>query len=128
MKKYLKGQFRFSSSVTMNYIIRLHLYHKYRVINVTMNRNKNKSKIPAEFKRYFWDIDFNKLDLKKQRNFILERLLNYGVLNTFGWIFHTFSNREVEIWLNKKGKYSLSRYSYLFWKKIAKEKEFWKNS
>jgi len=91
-----------------------------------MKPNKIKSLIPREFKKYFWDVDFDKLNLKKQKNFILERLLNYGAFDTFYWIFSTFRDDEVKSLLDNNGKQSLSRNSYLFWEKIAKEKKLWK--
>ena len=91
-----------------------------------MKPNKIKSLIPREFKKYFWDVDFDKLKLNKHKNFILGRLLNYGASDTFNWIFTTFKNDEVKSLLLNNGKQSLSRNSYLFWEKIAKEKKLWK--
>ncbi|OGU76830.1 MAG: hypothetical protein A2W11_00125 [Ignavibacteria bacterium RBG_16_35_7] len=91
-----------------------------------MKPNKIKSLIPREFKKYFWDVDFDKLKLNKHKNFILGRLLNYGASDTFNWIFTTFKNDEVKSLLLNNGKQSLSRNSYLFWEKISEEKNLWK--
>ena len=91
-----------------------------------MKQNKIKSLIPREFKKYFWDVDFDKLKLNKHKNFILGRLLNYGASDTFNWIFTTFKNDEVKSLLLNNGKQSLSRNSYLFWEKISEEKNLWK--
>jgi len=84
--------------------------------------------IPKEFKKYFWDIDFDSLNLKKHRNFILERLLNYGSFSTFSWIFKNFTSEEVKQLLDNKAKYSLSKSSFYFWEKISKEKRLWKKN
>ena len=91
-----------------------------------MKPNKIKSLIPREFKKYFWDVDFDKLKLNKHKNFILGRLLNYGASDTFNWIFTTFKNDEVKSLLLNNGKQSLSRNSYLFWEKISEGKNLWK--
>ncbi len=91
-----------------------------------MKPNKIKSLIPREFKKYFWDVDFDKLKLNKHKNFILGRLLNYGASDTFNWIFTTFKNDEVKSLLLNNGKQSLSRNSYLFWEKISEGKKLWK--
>ena len=91
-----------------------------------MKPNKIKSLIPREFKKYFWDVDFDKLKLNKHKNFILGRLLNYGASDKFNWIFTTFKNDEVKSLLLNNGKQSLSRNSYLFWKKISEGKKLWK--
>ena len=74
--------------------------------------------IPVEFKKYFWDVNFNILTLEKHKAFILERLLNYGSFSTFSWIFQVYTNVEVKQLLKKKGKYSLSKNSFYFWQKI----------
>jgi Family of unknown function (DUF6922) len=93
-----------------------------------MKRNIHGQNIPSQYKKFFWDVDFYQLDLKKHRRFILDRFLNYGTFDTFEWIFQTFNSDEVNEYINKKGIYSLSRNSLYFWKKIAKEKKLWKNS
>ncbi len=93
-----------------------------------MEKSQNITKLPNEFKKYFWDTDFNRLDLGKHRKFILERLLNYGTFDTFNWIFRTFNVEEVRSFINNRGKNSLSKNSLYFWEKIAKEKSLWKHS
>lgn len=85
----------------------------------------NEIKVPVKFKKYFWGVDFDKLDLVNHRKFILTRFLNYGNFESFPWIFKTFTASEVNELINKNGKYSLSRNSFLFWKKIAKEEKYW---
>lgn len=93
-----------------------------------MEKSKDITKLPQEFKKYFWDADFKKLDLRKHRKFIMERLLNYGTFDTFNWIFRTFNEEEVRTFLNNSGKNSLSKNSMYFWEKIAKEKSLWKRN
>lgn len=93
-----------------------------------MRQDKNEIIIPREFKKYFWDVDFDELNFQKHRNYILERMLNFGAFDSFNWIFKTFNNNEVENLLDKKGKYSLSRNSFLFWGKLVKDEELWKRS
>ncbi len=93
-----------------------------------MNKNSSIEAIPEQYKKFFWDVDFERLDLKKHRKFILERFLNYGTFDTFKWIFRTFNNDEVKDFIDTKGVYSLTRNSLYFWRKIAKEKSLWKNN
>ena len=42
--------------------------------------------LPKEFKKYFWDVDFEKLTFKKNANFILGRLMNYGNQTVLKWL------------------------------------------
>jgi len=43
-------------------------------------------RLPKEFKKYFWDVDFKKLSLKKHLNFILSRLMNLGDQKVLKWL------------------------------------------
>ena len=38
---------------------------------------------PHVSKRVFWDIDFDSLDYQKDRFYIIERVMNYGLWNNF---------------------------------------------
>jgi len=51
-----------------------------------LTENKKSAGIPREFKRYFWDVDFNELDIEKYPGFIAERILNYGDLKGLKWL------------------------------------------
>jgi hypothetical protein len=44
-------------------------------------------KIPDKYKKYFWDCDFNKLNLQTYPEFIIERVLFYGTLQDIQWIY-----------------------------------------
>lgn len=44
-------------------------------------------KLPKEFKKYFWDVDFRGLSLKKHTNFALSRIMNYGNQEALKWLF-----------------------------------------
>lgn len=110
-------------------VINAHTCYPFRKeVFFYMTKKTKIVKIPGEFRKYFWDADFNRLDFEKHRGFILERLLNYGTYDTFSWIFKTFSGEEVEKLIENNGTYSLSRNSLLFWGKIAKDKKLWQNN
>jgi len=51
-----------------------------------LSEERRLTKIPEEFKRYFWDVSFDKLSLKKNRQFVTERILNYGGLKEIKWL------------------------------------------
>ncbi|MBN2761700.1 MAG: hypothetical protein JXR41_01325 [Bacteroidales bacterium] len=53
----------------------------------------NGTRLPKEFKRYFWDVVFDDLTIEKYPRFIAERLLNYGDLNEVNWLF-SWTDRE----------------------------------
>ena len=50
-----------------------------------MTKRKN-IRLPKEFKKYFWDVDFKRLSLRKNTNYILSRLMNFGNQSVFKWL------------------------------------------
>lgn len=46
-----------------------------------MTKQKNKN-LPEEFRKYFWDCEFNELSIEKYPKFIAERVLNFGDINS----------------------------------------------
>jgi len=39
-------------------------------------------RLPEEFRKYFWDVDYDDLSLDKYPKFIAERIMNYGDLDS----------------------------------------------
>ena len=85
------------------------------------------NKLPNEFKKYFWDCDFQKLDFVEHRNFIFSRLLFYGDISTIKFILDQVSKNEVENYLDKKGKNTLNKLNIKFWNKLTSHNELWTN-
>lgn len=42
--------------------------------------------IPSYVKKYFWDADIAKTDLKKRAPYVIERILEYGDDRAFKWL------------------------------------------
>lgn len=52
-------------------------------------------KIPIEFKPYFWDTDFNNLDIKENAPYIISRLYNKGGFPGIFWVQDTYTDDEI---------------------------------
>lgn len=51
----------------------------------------------AQFlKKYFWDVDFLKLDKKNHSHFIIERILEYGDRRAIKWLKNNFRLNEIK--------------------------------
>lgn len=74
---------------------------------------KNSVKIPANFKKYFWEIDFDKLDFKKNSDYVAVRLLEYGNPYAIKWLFKNISSKKIKEALLKTR--NLSPKSANFW-------------
>lgn len=53
-------------------------------------------KLPTFLKKYFWDVDFNKLDLKKNKFYIISRLLEYGDIKATRWLFKNVERGKIK--------------------------------
>lgn len=70
-------------------------------------------KPPTFLKKYFWDIDFDKLNIEKRRIYVLSRILNYGDEKATTWMWKNFKKSEIKnILSNFRG---LSQKSANFW-------------
>ena len=52
--------------------------------------------MPEEFKEYFWDAEFEKLDKIKNKRYIIARLYNYGDLKAIKWIRENYTDKDIE--------------------------------
>ncbi len=52
--------------------------------------------MPTEFKKYFWDTEFEKLDLKANKRYIIARLYCYGDLEAIRWIKSVYTQEEIK--------------------------------
>jgi len=53
-------------------------------------------KPPYFLKKYFWDINFNSLDLKKNELYIITRLLEYGDIEAIRWLLKTVKASKIK--------------------------------
>ena len=52
--------------------------------------------MPEELKKYFWDTEFEKLDIQKNKRYIISRLYCYGDLKALRWVKENYSNEDIE--------------------------------
>jgi len=51
--------------------------------------------IPEKFKRFFWDIDFARLNPSEKPLFVIQRLLDKGNNETVRWVRNNFSREQI---------------------------------
>jgi hypothetical protein len=81
--------------------------------------------IPPAFKKFFWDADFAKLKFPEHENYVLGKLMAYGDGASIRWILRTFEHGIISRYFEKRGKYTLDKQSYQFWKKILRMEDLW---
>lgn len=71
------------------------------------------TKLPHFLKPYFWDVEFETIDFKKYRIYVLNRILEYGDESAVKWMWHNFKKSEIREVLSKFRGFS--RKSAHFW-------------
>ena len=52
--------------------------------------------LPKFLKKYFWDVEPEKINLKKNKVYVLRRILNYGDGKAVAWMYNNFKKSEIK--------------------------------
>ncbi|MDP8274812.1 MAG: hypothetical protein RAO92_00265 [Candidatus Euphemobacter frigidus] len=69
--------------------------------------------LPKFLEKYFWDVEFEKIEFQKRRVFVLRRILEYGDEKAVAWMGKNFKRSEIKNVLSNFRGYS--QKSANFW-------------
>ena len=72
-------------------------------------------RLPKEFKKYFWDVDFKTLSLKKYPIFVLERIMKLGDLRALRWLLKVPKKKIMKVLENSR---ELDKKTRNYWRVI----------
>lgn len=75
--------------------------------------DKAMKKAPAFLKKYFWDIDFDRLDVSKRSTYVIERILELGDMPSIKWMLKEYPLPTIKGVLIKTSV--LSKKTASFW-------------
>ena len=67
---------------------------------------------PKFLKKYFWEIDFDKMEFEDRKVYILKRILEYGDEDAVRWIWKNFKGEEMKDVLCNFRDYSLKTANF----------------
>jgi hypothetical protein len=70
-------------------------------------------RLPSSIKKYFWDADFNTLDIQKHSSYLITRLLEYGDEKAILWMLNHISRKKIKTTVMESRE--LSPKSANFW-------------
>lgn len=79
----------------------------------SQDANNIMKKPPKFLKKYFWDVEFEKMDCKKYPGFVIVRILEHGDKDAIGWMMKNFSETQIVEYLTKTRELTLK--SAVFW-------------
>ncbi len=74
--------------------------------------------LPELVRPLFWDQDFDALDWREHRDFIIRRVLVAGSWDAIVWLRSQLSNDELRAWIERHDGRSLSPQQLRFWQVI----------
>ncbi|MFH1777136.1 MAG: hypothetical protein ABH952_06245 [Candidatus Omnitrophota bacterium] len=78
-------------------------------------------RLPKFLKKYFWDVKFENIDLRKRRIYVLRRIMDYGDGEAISWMWKNFTELEIKNILRNYRDLSLK--SANFWAVIVNVKK-----
>lgn len=75
-------------------------------------------KVPKKFSYLFWDVNPRGLNVQAHRDYILERILEYGTMESVRWALKTYGRGGIADFLKRRGWRVLSGKTLSFWKLI----------
>ena len=70
-------------------------------------------RIPPNIKRLFWDVDKDRVDVKKHRFYIIKRIMDFGNVEEVRWMMKNYTPEDIiEVLRKSRG---ISRKSAYFW-------------
>lgn len=73
---------------------------------------------PPEVSRLFWDVDVARLDLERDRDYVLERVMCRGELAAMRWLLATYSRMQLAEFLDRRSE-RLPPRERAFWSLMA---------
>ena len=86
---------------------------------------KTLNALPQSFRMFFWDGDYDKLKFPEHENYVLQKLMMYGNLESIAWIMRNVDRETIGMYLARKGKNTLDRRSYQFWVAVHGMEDLW---
>jgi len=75
-------------------------------------------KLPSFLKKYFWDVDFESINLEEHEYYVIERLLEYGDLKAIKWLLKNFDKEKLKKVLDSSR--ALSKKTKIFFSNCLK--------
>jgi hypothetical protein len=92
-----------------------------------MHRAPSSPQIPAGLKPYFQEYDITRLDITRDANLIIQRVLEFGTWDEIRWLFKTYRIKRIRLFLRERGERMLKPVTFNYWRKLIGIRR-WKKS
>ena len=85
---------------------------------MSVKANVDEKSLPGRMKIFFWDYSFHRLRIDKDRDLVINRLLDQGDWEAVKWLRTKFSDHDLKIWLLSRRGAGLSPRKLRFWELV----------
>ncbi|MFQ5648730.1 MAG: hypothetical protein ACE5IY_02200 [bacterium] len=78
------------------------------------------ARVPKEYHKFFWEVKAEMLDTEEYPEYIIERILEHGTLESVKWLRSTIGDERIRSFVKTRGDRSLSSMTFNFWQLILK--------
>ena len=86
--------------------------------NVDMQRIPLSRQIPVALKPYFQEYDIAQLDVTRDANLIIQRVLEFGTWDEIRWLFEIYRGNRIRLFLREHGERGLKPITFNYWRKL----------
>lgn len=94
-----------------------------------MGSNETSRGILKELEPLFWEYDFEDMDLSKDRELVIKRVLSHGSVEDLRWLRRAIGDKDIRTVLMKSGGRGIDRRRLRFYEVIfrlpAREVDLW---
>ena len=83
-----------------------------------MRRAFSLLQIPTGLKPYFQEYDITQLDMTRDANLIIQRVLEFGTWDELRWLFETYRSKRIRLFLREHGERWLKPVTFYYWRKL----------
>lgn len=85
------------------------------------------TRIPERLKPYFQEYNTEQLDIKRDANLVILRVLEFGGWDEIRWLFELYGAKRIRRFIRSYGERSLKPVSFNYWRKLLGIRR-WKKS
>ena len=83
-----------------------------------MQKAASVPQIPRGLKPYFQEYDVKRLDIVRDANLIIQRVLEFGTWDEIRWLFETYHSKRIRLFLRQHGERWLKPVTFTYWRKL----------
>lgn len=87
-------------------------------------QNVKRKTLPQSTTWLFPEYDFANVNPRRDRDVIMERILERGTWSEVNWLFDYYGERDVRDWVRQRGYRALTRRSFALWRLMLNIRRF----